>query len=431
MIIRQTAIAAALFLSGIAAHATSAEGSSLPFDLSFSGFGTIAATHATVEKADYVGSRFQPTGAGYTRKTAFGPDTRVGGQINAKFNDKLSGVLQVVSQHQHEGNYKPQVEWANLKYQVTDEFSARVGRIALPSYLISESRFVGYSNPWAHVPTEVYSVLALTSNDGIDITHRKSFGDVNNTFQAFYGSSEARPPLGAKVESKKAWGLNNSVEFGNWTLRAGYSNYEIDVTVHSTDPLFAGLNAVATNAGAVPLPAFQAASQQASSLASKYSTKDLRVSAVSLGATYDPGQWFVMSEYVDFRGQGLLVSSKSWYTTAGYRLGAFTPFVSFAHTKADISKEAGITSVTGNATLDGTAAALNAGLNTSMNTLNGSQKTASVGVRWDAMRNVALKAQYDRVNLNKDSVGRLFNVQPGFKRGSDFDVFTVALDFVF
>jgi len=57
MIIRQTALAAAL-LFGAAAHAE------LPSGLKFSGFGTIAATHSSDDNADYLGTRFQPNGAG-------------------------------------------------------------------------------------------------------------------------------------------------------------------------------------------------------------------------------------------------------------------------------------------------------------------------------------------------------------------------------
>ena len=423
MIIRQTALAATLLFAATA-HAE------LPSWLKLSGFGTIAFTHSGEKNADYVGNRFQPNGAGHTRSTDFGPDSKIGAQLSAQFNDQWSGVLQVVSQHQYDNSYKPMVEWANIKYQVAPELSVRAGRIALPSYLISESRFVGYANTWAHVPTEVYSVLSLTSGDGIDLTHRKSFGDINNTFQAFFGTAKANLPLEVKAKSKPTWGLNDSVEFGSWTLRAGYSSYDIDLDGPSISGLFAGLDAIAANAGAVLLPEFQLAAQQAAGLSKKYSTKGIKVSALSLGLNYDPGEWFVMSEFVAFQGEGLFTNSKSWYGTVGYRLGAFTPYFSYASTKADVRNEAGITSLTGSP-LDDAAAVINGGLNTSLNSVNGSQATTSVGIRWDAMSNVAVKAQYDRIKLGSNSAGRLTNLQPGFKSGGNVDLFSVSVDFVF
>jgi hypothetical protein len=47
------------------------------------------------------------------------------------------------------------------------------------------------------------------------------------------------------------------------------------------------------------------------------------------------------------------------------------------------------------------------------------------------MKNMALKAQYDQIRLDTGSAGRLANVQPAFVRGSNVDLFSLALDFVF
>ena len=47
------------------------------------------------------------------------------------------------------------------------------------------------------------------------------------------------------------------------------------------------------------------------------------------------------------------------------------------------------------------------------------------------MRNAALKLQYDRLNLDAGSSGRLGNVHPAFQPGGTVNVFSVAVDFVF
>src|SRR5688572_31146235 len=52
----------------------------------------------------------------------------IAGQVNANFTPKLSAVLQVVAEPNHQGNYDPHVEWANIKYQFTPDFSVRIGR---------------------------------------------------------------------------------------------------------------------------------------------------------------------------------------------------------------------------------------------------------------------------------------------------------------
>lgn len=397
-------------------------------EFTFSGFGTVGVVHSDESNGDYVGSRFQPNGAGRTRSTDFGPDTKFGAQLGVKFNDKLSGVVQLVSQHQYDNSYTPQLEWANLKYHVMPGLSLRAGRVALPSYLLSESRFVGYANPWSHPPSEVYSVLAVTANDGVDLTWRSRFGEANNSFQAFYGQGKANLPTG-KATSKPTWGFNDSVEIGSLTVRAGYTNVTLDLGVSSLDSLFAGLNQFAAGAAAVPVPAFQTAAAQARALVDYYRLDSMKLSAVVLGLNYDPGDWFVMSELVAFKGDGFLSDSTSWYVSGGYRFGSLTPFVSVASTKAHIDTEVGIQAA-GTPLATG-AAGLNAGINTTLKQFNGSQDTLSAGLRWDAMRNVALKLQFDRISVKDGSNGRFANVITGKRIGDKVNLVSVTADFVF
>lgn len=394
----------------------------------FSGYGTIGAAHSSEDKADFVGSIFVPNGAGHTRSWSFNPDTRFGAQVAAQFNDKLSGVVQVLSQQQYDNSYTPQVEWANVKYQFTPSFSARLGRIAAPSYLLSESRFVGYASPWLRAPQEVYSVLSITSNDGVDATYRSQIGGANNTVQAFYGKSTAKLPTG-KVKSTASWGINDSVEIGSLTLRAGYNSYTIDIQIGLVDQLLGGLKQFAAGAAAVPVPAFQAAGAQALALADKYRASDMALKAIALGASYDPGDWFVMSEFVDFKGVGLLSDSRSWYLSGGYRFGSWTPYATYASTKAKIKPEGAI-NTTGATPLAAGAAALVGGLNTSLYNFTPTQNTFSVGLRWDAMTNVAVKAQYDRIKPGEQSHGRL-KTFTGLEASRNVDVVSLAVDFVF
>jgi hypothetical protein len=58
-----------------------------------------------------------------------------------------------------------------------------------------------------------------------------------------------------------------------------------------------------------------------------------------------------------------------------------------------------------------------------------SQKTWALGLRWDAMRNVAVKAQFDRVKPN--GPGFFINTQPGFGSGGSVNVYSIAVDTVF
>lgn len=385
----------------------------------FSGYGTVAATHFSDDNSDFVGNIFQPDGAGHTKSVSFEPDSMLGAQLDAVFNDKLSAVLQVVVQHQYDDKFRPAVEWANVKYQFTPEFSMRLGRIAAPSYLLSESRFVGYANPWLRPPLEAYSVLSITSNDGIDATYRRQFGSVTNTLQVYYGTSTAKLPTG-KVKSNPAWGLNNVVEMGDLTMRIGYTNVKLDADIPSVDPLLGGLAQTAAQT-AIVLPAVSA---QATGLLNKYKLDGMSLSAVALGASYNPSNWFLMSEVVLFKGDGFLSDSTSWYVSSGYRFGNFTPYITHSRTKAHIDHETGMTPVSPG------IVALNDGLNQTLNQFTPTQYTNSIGLRWDFRKNMAFKTQYDFVKIGDGSNGRS-KTFPGLTPDKNPKVFSVAIDFVF
>lgn len=380
-----------------------------------SGFGTLGAVHTNEDNADFVGTIFQPNGAGRTRSTAITPDSKVGLQLDAIFSDRLSAVVQVVAQHQHDNDFTPTVEWANVKWQALPELSVRAGRIAAPAFLFSDTRNVGYAQPWIRPPVEVYGVLPVTSNDGIDATWRRQFGGMTNSLQAYYGRSTAKLKTG-EADAKPAWGLNDTLQSGDLTVRAGYAYNEVDIKFPAITSLVNGYRALA----AIPGPI----GAQAAAVADRYATNDMKMGAISLGASYDPGNWFVTGEYVDLSSEGVLVDSRSWYVAGGYRFGALTPYAVYAKTRSDVAPEPGVA-------LPG-AAPLNAGLNAALNNqFNGSQATWTLGLRWDFYKNMALKMQYDHIDLGSNSAGRLANVAPAFQRGSNVNLFSAALDFVF
>ena len=89
-----------------------------------------------------------------------------------------------ISEQRRDGTYKPVIEWANIKYQVTPDLSLRFGRIALPIFLAADYRKVGYAYPWVRTPVEVYNALPLSNSDGVDATYRWNRAPLKNVTQA-------------------------------------------------------------------------------------------------------------------------------------------------------------------------------------------------------------------------------------------------------
>jgi hypothetical protein len=105
--------------------------------------------------------------------------------------------------------------------------------------------------------------------------------------------------------------------------------------------------------------------------------------------------------------------------------------MTLARLMADRRPESGITTAGLPPPLASAAGAINAGLNTLVDLAAFSQRSVALGTRWDFAKNTALKVQYDRLDLDATSSGRLGNVQRGFQPGGTVNVFSVAVDFVF
>jgi hypothetical protein len=167
-------------------------------------------------------------------------------------------------------------------------------------------------------------------------------------------------------------------------------------------------------------------------IADKYDVDDRLVRFFGLSAGYEPGHWFAMAEWGRVNAHSVLGNKTGWYLSSGYRLGKFTPYGIYARTRTDTDgSNPGLNLAELPPNLAAPAQALNAGLNTSLAASITTQRTMSAGVRWDLVRSVDLKLQYDRTNLGAGSRGWLANLQPGFPLGSSVDLVSATIDFVF
>lgn len=380
---------------------------------SLSGFGTVGLTYADERQADFTSNFLKAKGAGYSRPSSLDVDSRLGAQLTANFTPQLSAVVQVISELRYDNSYLPIVEWANLKYQFTPDLSVRIGRIALPTFLAADYRKVGYALPWARTPSEVYFLVPITNSDGVDLTYRTRIGDWKNVFQAAYGKTDIKYNAG-RAKARAIRGLSDTIEYGDASVRLSY--VQAEVTINFAQDLFNG---------------FRQFGAQGNDLADRYNGDNKRFSVIGIGATYDPGEWFVTAEFGKDVTHSFLGDKTAWYAGGGYRIDKFTPYLTVAQVRADSNVTDPGLNVTGlPPQLAAAASALNAGLNGVIG-LIGVQKSVAVGTRWDFKKNASLKLQYDRVMLGTNSSGNLIVQQPGLRRGGKVNVVSVVFDFVF
>jgi hypothetical protein len=382
---------------------------------SVAGFGTLGLTHSTEDQADFTSSYLQPNGAGYTSSWSASVDSRFGLQVTGNFTPKFSGVVQLITQQRYNDSYVPTVEWANLKYQFTPDLSVRVGRIALPTFLASDYRTVGYAIPWLRTPGEVYDLIPITNSDGIDLRYRMHNGDFKDTVQASLGKTSIDAPAETQAVARAIRGITNTVEYGATTLRFSYLEGNLNLTQGQIQTLF---------------DVYDLFGPAGMALSNKYTGLGKQISYLGLGFNYDPGNWFLMGEAGQTRSHSYLGQKTAAYLSAGYRMDKFTPYLILAEVNASGRSDPGL-STTG---LPPSEVAEVGELNAALNILLGRiavQKSVALGVRWDLLKNAALKVQFDAIQLGNGSPGDLGNVQPGFVSGGRVNVTSVVLDFVF
>jgi len=360
-------VAALTTLLASVAHA----GYSNDYGLHIDAFGTVGIVHSDYDQADFVTDTYaHPHGAGYTQSTTATQDTKLGLQLSAPVWDKLSAFVQVVSEQQYNGSFKPELEWANLKYQFTSDWSVRLGRVLSPTYLTSETQKVGYANYWARTPAEVAIGLPIPFIDGADVSYERNIGPVSNRLELIYGVNGERLPGDILYLNRQMYTVADVVQYGAATLHLGFQKMYYSYAPRSAiDP-----------------------------------QKD-RFESFEVGFVYDPGAWYVTAEL--FNGQDQYAgNTQAFYAGGGYRLGKVTLY-------AARSKDHQAT--------EGTWGAY---------PLFG-QNTTMAGLRWDFYKNLDLKLQYDRVQLGSVMVPVSFiNVQPGARVGDHANVLTALIDFV-
>jgi hypothetical protein len=412
---KKTIVAAAVLAACGAAHADD-DGPKLKL----SGYGTIGVAHSDSRDADYLVDSFKPNGPGFTRAWNADTDSRLGLQASAELSPRLSAVLQVISQQRYDGSYRPTIEWANVKYSPVPDLSLRAGRIVLPVFMVTDSRRVGYANPWVRPPVELYSMVPVTSSDGVDASYRMTLSpSTSDTLEVTGGRSDAHfPPsqgLGTgTAEVRRIFAIANTLESGFATARLNYGQARLTIPEYR-----------------VFEDAFRQFGPAGAAIAERYGVDDKLVKFVGAGVSYDPGPWFAMAEWAQFDTHSIIGKKSAWYVSAGHRWNKFTPYVTYAKLNGlSNTSDPGIPLAGLPPPVAAAAGQLNAVLNSQLAVLP-SQSTVSLGVRWDLLRSAALKLQYDRVALGSGSHGVFGNIQPGFEPGSTVHLISATFDFVF
>jgi hypothetical protein len=376
---RRTALAAALCATGVALLTGQAAHADDDVKFKGGGFGTVGAVRTNTEGTQF---RAEPTQwSGADKHVDLGTDSRLGLQGTVAYKSDFSLTAQLLGIRREDDDFGVDFEWLYAQYTGVPGLNLKAGRVALPGFLVSDSRRVGYATPWLRVPPLVYSMLSLSTVDGFQASYSHSIGPAVGSVQFTHGRGKSNlsllapvpffgyVPAIAYVDQNNVNSLNALLEWGDWTVRVGQVKSEDSGTLDLNLP-FVGLVHQ-------PLDEF----------------KD---DFTGVGIQYDNGKAVAIAEYVKRKTTPVTSDSSAWYVGAGYRFGEVMPYVL-------VSK---FTPKDGTKPTKGTA----------------------IGIRYDFAKNVDLKAEFARY----DQRGFNFlDLTAPSAPDQKVNVISVALDFVF
>lgn len=317
----------------------------------------------------------------------FDKDSTYGFKADIGLTDwlKLSGQVEGLGGN----NFEPELTWLYARFNITDSIEIDLGRKAIPLYFYSDVLNVRYSMPWVRVSGDIYG-WPLISYNGLSVTYRADIGEGALRTHAWVGTEEDN---NNRAYRDLYWASDKY--YIEWSKMAGLAlEYDYDWI----SARVVGMTSKATER------------------VKYYQLRDKGY--VRYGTEPDGKGWGIVSNNVtsNFYGASIMIdrndvlvqieansfdaddySSSAYSVAAGYRIGSVTPMIGFSSFKdkdPDFGRQ--------------------------MNT------TTSLVVRWDFMKQMALKAQYD---ILKDKT-----VWPDYGDGlftGDSEVFTAGIDYVF
>lgn len=416
-----------------------------------SGFGTVGAARSTTDDALF---NYPGQGGGANNQFSLNPDTKMAVQGSYKFSNTVSGTAQMLAKYNARGVYQPGFEWAFAKWQATPGLAVRAGRMGAPFFMVSDFRDVGYANTTVRPALDVYGQVPVSQFEGVDASYQFNLGSATITSTLWTGNSEApfsssltREP--SEVILKRQVGVNLVTELSNGlSLRLGRSQGKMTIKSQLSEQLTAGANSAILRGGlagygasaAPDAAAAVAANAQLNQGVDLLNPTGVDASFTGVGLAYDQDNWVGSLEYTQRKTDSYVPDTKGWYTVLGYRVGTFTPYLGLSKLKVTRASSNPVAPVNlvGSSALTGGVNTVYGGINVLLGTQKLSQRTATVGVRWDARSNVAIKAQFDRVSKPADSNGLFLVADPttaqsrAYTAGKkNISIVTLSVDFVF
>lgn len=322
-------------------------------------------------------------------KVRFDGDSLLALQARYEPSESLHLVWQLLARDDVRYGQRPRTEWLYLGWDASPDLHFKLGRTALPVFLHSETRHLGYAQTTVRPVNTVYQLNPFTHVDGVALRHGRRLGEGDLRTELSVGSAELSLPSGT-IDANAMASLALRWDGGPWALRAGMAEYRFDMHLANVSRLYDQLVSGGT-----------ACTNCAEVLAARAPLDGVKAHVSTLALLYESGSWSLNLEWAARRSNNSIVADASaWYLMAARRLGDWTPYVVVGSIQF---KEPPLGLQTDPAA-PAAAAQANALIDRYLQTPN-DRRIAQLGLRWDLHPRAALKLQWERYRSTRD--GRL------------------------
>lgn len=406
-------------------------------DFQINGFFSAGASWSTV---NFLNTGVEPVYVSLIRKRpSWEKDTNVGLQFTKFLREDTSVTAQLFAEGAND--FDVEASWAFIKWEPTDRWQFRAGRVRTQTYMLSDYVNVGYAYPWIRPPQEVYSQIPASFSNvtGADVKYKMVLWGQDLTISAFYGATNAElefpiPPGNTILDTidvrlRDMYVIN--LRFGDETfsVRAGYEATSVTLSPNA-GTVMEGLNtAMNTMVGFGILPP---------DYINYYTALNASASFKGIGYQFDWNNFVSMGELVKRHVATPIVADViGWYLMGGYRYNELMPHITFARERlADNYTRRFSGAANAFAT---TPAPFGLGLSQNLSQISqqligtspffdggaGEQTSVTMGVRWDVYEGIAIKGEYCHVHPDRYSPG-LFDVLPH----KSVNIYSLAVDAV-
>lgn len=381
-------------------------------DVAISGFGTLGVLRHDGEGVKFRRDISQGSGIG-AEQFSLKADSMLGVQVDARLSKQFDVAVQAVSRQNWEGNYRPDIAMAYLKFKPSEDATIRAGRLILESYLQGDSAEIGYANLMVRQPIIFYP----RNVDGMDAEIRRSMGGGVLRIKGAAGWTHGwLMGTGAPYNTAGSKSVGAGVEY---TREGWVGRYYMSRMVNHDETDELKPDAL--------LPTALGFAPNGRAIMERLSMKNREFNLRTLALAYDSGPLQAVVSHS-------IVASPHWsdwrifYASAGYRFGQVTPYVSYASQHA--SRNIIATGLPNGAGFD----ALNRGAAMAQAGVFSNQIDFALGARYDLILNMAIKLQADHIRYEDSQ--NIFDpallAEPAVNRSTKgLTLFSVALDFVF